>query len=146
MSTTEPQTATGGFQLDVTDRAADEVRKFMDAESVSPESAGLRVAVLPGGCSGFKYSLNIEEQSREDDMVVPANGIRLFIDGFSAPYLDGHYHRLHLNHAGIGVHLQQPQRHRWMRLRRELHRLTRRRSVGGLTREVACEPIFLGAC
>ena len=89
MNTTEPQTATGGFQLDVTERAADEVRKFMDAESVSTESAGLRVAVLPGGCSGFKYSLNIEEQPLEDDMVVEVNGIRLFVDGFSAPYLTG---------------------------------------------------------
>ena len=89
MSTTEPQTATGGFQLDVTDQAADEVRKFIAAESVSTESAGLRVAVLPGGCSGFKYSLNIEEQPHDDDMVVEVNGVRLFIDGFSAPYLTG---------------------------------------------------------
>lgn len=89
MTTTESQTATGGFELGVTDRAADEVRKFMDAESVSTDSAGLRVAVLPGGCSGFRYSLNIEEQPLEEDMVVEVNGIRLFVDGFSAPYLTG---------------------------------------------------------
>ena len=89
MSTIESQTATGGFQLGLTEKAADEVRKFMDAESVSPDSGGLRVSVLPGGCSGFRYSLNIEEQPLEDDMVVDATGIRLFVDGFSAQYLIG---------------------------------------------------------
>jgi iron-sulfur cluster assembly protein len=61
----------------------------MDAESVTSDTGGMRVAVLPGGCSGFRYSLNIEEKQLEDDMVVEVHGIRLFVDGFSAPYLMG---------------------------------------------------------
>ena len=88
MDTTQQQTGTG-FQLIVTDRAAAEVRKFIVAEEVAPETAGLRVSVMPGGCSGFKYSLNIEETSLDDDAVMEINGVRIFVDGFSMQYLHG---------------------------------------------------------
>ena len=89
MSGIEPQTAPGGLSVTLSDRAADEVRKFIEAEQVPAESAGLRVSVLPGGCSGFKYSLNIEERAVEDDMTLDLNGVRVFVDGFSAQYLNG---------------------------------------------------------
>ena len=90
MSSTSEQTqAPGGFQLVLTPAAATEVKKFIAAERVPEETAGLRVSVLPGGCSGFKYSLNIEEAALEDDMVQEVNGIRVFVDGFSAQYLTG---------------------------------------------------------
>ena len=75
--------------LTLTDAAAAEVRKFMAEEKVSPETAGLRIAVLPGGCSGFKYSLNIEDKPADDDVVVETAGVRCFVDGFSAQYLNG---------------------------------------------------------
>jgi iron-sulfur cluster assembly accessory protein len=89
MSGIEPQTAPSGLNVTLSDRAADEVRKFIEAEQVPAESAGLRVSVLPGGCSGFKYSLNIEERAVEDDMTLDLNGVRVFVDGFSAQYLNG---------------------------------------------------------
>jgi len=89
MAAIQPQVATQGFNLILTDRAAEEVRKFMEAEQVPVESAGLRVSVLPGGCSGFKYSLNIEERALEDDAVVEVSGVRVFVDGFSLQYLSG---------------------------------------------------------
>ena len=89
MASIEPQVAASGFVLTLTDRAAEEVRKFMVAEQVQAEVGGLRVSVLPGGCSGFKYSLNIEENSLEDDTVMDVNGVRVFVDGFSMQYLNG---------------------------------------------------------
>ncbi len=90
MSSTEQQQApAAGFTVVLTDAAATEVRKFIAAEQVPTETAGLRVSVLPGGCSGFKYSLNIEERPLDDDMVMDVNAIRLFVDGFSAQYLSG---------------------------------------------------------
>jgi len=85
MSTTQRPTVT----LTLTDRAGEEVKKFLADEKVSQDSAGLRVAVLPGGCSGFRYSLNIEEQPAADDVVVESAGVRLFVDEFSAQYLNG---------------------------------------------------------
>ena len=75
--------------LTLTERAGEEVKKFLAEEKVSHESAGLRVAVLPGGCSGFRYSLNIEEQPAADDVVIESAGVRLFVDEFSSQYLNG---------------------------------------------------------
>ena len=89
MSNTEQQAEPTGIALNLTDKAAQEVTKFIAAEQVSTESAGLRVSVLPGGCSGFKYSLNIEERALDDDMVIEVNSVRVFVDGFSAQYLNG---------------------------------------------------------
>src|SRR2546428_9197244 len=85
----DQQAPATGFQMTLTERAAEEVQKFIAQEQVSPDVAGLRVSVLPGGCSGFKYSLNIEERPLDDDMVVAINGVRVFVDGFSAQYLTG---------------------------------------------------------
>ena len=90
MSTVEQET-TGmpGVQVNLTPRAVEEVLKFMTAEEVDPAVAGLRVSVLPGGCSGFKYSLNIEERPLDDDHVLPMDRVRVFVDGFSLQYLNG---------------------------------------------------------
>ena len=59
------------------------------AEGVTPEQGGLRVSVMPGGCSGFKYGLVIEDKNAEDDTVFELEGIKLFVDPFSAQYLSG---------------------------------------------------------
>ncbi len=75
------------FTLNVTEAAAAEIKKFMTSEEGLPETAGLRVRVVPGGCSGFQYSLNIEEESRDGDQITEAHGVRLFVDMFSVQYL-----------------------------------------------------------
>lgn len=75
--------------MNVTDSAVVEIKKFMAGEEGLPETAGLRVRVVPGGCSGFQYSLNIEEDSRQGDFVLDEKGVRMFVDMFSAQYLNG---------------------------------------------------------
>lgn len=72
--------------ITVTSTAVTEVQKFMDEQGAT-DTAGLRVAVLPGGCSGFQYGLNIEDEPQEDDEILETNGIRVFVDPFSAQYL-----------------------------------------------------------
>ena len=89
MSSIDQQSQATGFNMTLTERAAEEVRKFIAQEQVPVDTAGLRVSVLPGGCSGFKYSLNIEERALDDDMVHEVNSVRVFVDGFSAQYLSG---------------------------------------------------------
>ncbi|MEO8029295.1 MAG: iron-sulfur cluster insertion protein ErpA [Gemmatimonadota bacterium] len=89
MEATTAATAAPMTGPSLSDRAAEEVRKFISAEQVPAETAGLRVSVMPGGCSGFKYSLNIEERALEDDVVLECNGVKLFVDGFSLQYLNG---------------------------------------------------------
>ena len=75
--------------MTITPVAGTEVKKFMANEGVDPAVGGLRVSVQPGGCSGFKYGLLIEDQAAEDDFVVEQHGFRVFIDPFSAQYLSG---------------------------------------------------------
>src|SRR5512143_3361314 len=76
------------MQITVTPTAVAEVQKFMQEQGATGE-AGLRVAVLHGGCSGFQYGLNIEDEAQADDDLLESNGLRLFVDPFSSQYLDG---------------------------------------------------------
>jgi iron-sulfur cluster assembly protein len=81
-------TETAVSPINLTPTAAAEVRKYMEEQGAA-EDAGLRVGVLPGGCSGFQYGLNIEDEAAEDDMVLESSGVRLFVDPFSLQYLGG---------------------------------------------------------
>jgi iron-sulfur cluster assembly accessory protein len=68
--------------------ATEKVQGFIQEHGVESE-AGLRVAVLPGGCSGFQYGLNIEDEPESDDEILDIRGVKIFIDPFSAQYLEG---------------------------------------------------------
>src|SRR5690606_29189636 len=81
--------ASPSVELNVTDSALAEIKKFLASEDDLPETAGLRVRVVPGGCSGFQYSLNIEEESKTGDFIMEKADIKLFVDMFSAQYLNG---------------------------------------------------------
>ncbi len=74
--------------MTLTATAAEKVQDFIREHGVEGD-VGLRVAVLPGGCSGFQYGLNIEEGPEEDDEVLEIQGVRIFVDPFSAQYLKG---------------------------------------------------------
>ena len=50
---------------------------------------GLRIRLVGGGCSGMSYELGWEEDQGAGDTVVESQGIRVFIDSHSAPYLSG---------------------------------------------------------
>ena len=95
-------------ELNVTDNAAVEIKKFIAGEEDLPESAGLRVRVVPGGCSGFQYSLNIEEESRTGDFILDQHGIKLFVDMFSAQYLNGVTIDYTSNMMGSGFTFENP--------------------------------------
>jgi iron-sulfur cluster assembly accessory protein len=86
--TATTQTEAPATPVLLTATAATEVRRYIEEQGAS-ESAGLRVGVLPGGCSGFQYGLNIEDEPGEDDMILESEGIRLFVDPFSLQYLNG---------------------------------------------------------
>jgi iron-sulfur cluster assembly protein len=75
--------------MTVTPGAGAEVKKFMAQENVDPSVGGLRVSVQPGGCSGFKYGLLIEDAPAEDDLIVDQGEYKVFVDPFSAQYING---------------------------------------------------------
>ena len=62
--------------LTLTETAATEVKKFLEAENLGNDG-GLRLRVVPGGCSGFQYGMNIEEAPQATDEVVEASGLRV---------------------------------------------------------------------
>lgn len=72
----------------LTRTATEKVQDFIQEHGAEGQ-VGLRVAVLPGGCSGFQYGLNIEDSPEADDEVVEIGGVRVFVDPFSAQYLAG---------------------------------------------------------
>ena len=74
--------------ITLTDNAAEKVRDFLAAQAAVAETAGLRVGVRGGGCSGFQYALAFDEQ-RDDDSVFEDKGIRLLVDRPSLPYVKG---------------------------------------------------------
>lgn len=98
-----------GVAIELTEEAAVEVRKFFDAEGLQGEDATLRVSVLPGGCSGFEYGLEVDEQPPEpDDLTVESHGIRILIDPFSAQYLSGVHIGYHTSFKGSGFTFENP--------------------------------------
>jgi len=72
----------------LTEKAVDEVKKIMEANSI-PETYGLRVGVKGGGCSGLSYTLGFDAEKREGDKVIAQDGVTLFIDSKSLFYLMG---------------------------------------------------------
>ena len=74
--------------IELTDKGAEKVREFLASQSDPNATAGLRVGVRGGGCSGFQYMLAFDEE-RDGDTVVESRGIRLLVDTASAPYVRG---------------------------------------------------------
>ena len=65
-------------------------KKVMDLrlEEGKPEW-GLRIRVVGGGCSGMSYELGWVDQAAEGEDVVESQGIKVYVDKQSAPYLAG---------------------------------------------------------
>jgi len=74
--------------ITLTDKGAEKVQEFLGSQSAIAETAGLRVGVRGGGCSGFQYALAFDEQ-RDGDSVFEDKGIRLLVDTQSLPYVQG---------------------------------------------------------
>lgn len=73
--------------ITLTDLAAEQLQNLLIGEDRAWH--GLRVFVQGGGCAGLQYGMLYENEAREDDLVVEAKGVRIFVDPFSATYLQG---------------------------------------------------------
>jgi iron-sulfur cluster assembly protein len=102
-------TTEGGVTLTLTEEAAVQVRQFFAAENLDEKSGALRVSVMPGGCSGFEYTLEVDEdEPADDDYVLESQGIRLFMDPFSGQYLSGVTIGYHSSFQGQGFTFENP--------------------------------------
>jgi iron-sulfur cluster assembly accessory protein len=75
------------LNLAITDSAVEQIKKLIARDSRG--GCGLRIAVTDGGCSGFSYKLDFDNQQRPDDLVLERNGVKILVDSGSVPYLAG---------------------------------------------------------
>jgi len=73
--------------ITLTDSAASKVKELLDAEG-EPELA-LRVAVRPGGCSGYSYEMFFDGDVAGDDELAEFAGVKVIVDPSSAHLLKG---------------------------------------------------------
>jgi len=71
--------------IQLTESAAGKVKELLVEEGRS--DIALRVAVQPGGCSGLRYAMYLDDQLSEKDVTADQFGVRLVVDKMSAPYL-----------------------------------------------------------
>jgi iron-sulfur cluster assembly protein len=83
MATTETD-----FLMTLTESAAQKF-KALAAEEPAGEADVLRIAIQGGGCSGFQYALGFDRGPQDGDHELEAHGVRVVVDPFSAPYLQG---------------------------------------------------------
>ena len=69
----------------LTEAAAGKVKELLAEEG--REDIALRVAVQPGGCSGLRYAMYLDDQVTDGDLAEEQFGVRVVVDKMSAPYL-----------------------------------------------------------
>jgi iron-sulfur cluster assembly accessory protein len=74
--------------VQLTPVAINKVKEILGQQTPAP--AGLRVAVVGGGCSGFSYRMAFENQANDSsDNVYEFDGLKVMVDQMSEMYLDG---------------------------------------------------------
>jgi iron-sulfur cluster assembly accessory protein len=71
--------------IELTQTAAGKVKELLEEEGRS--DIALRVAVQPGGCSGLRYAMYLDDQLSEKDVAEEQFGVRIVVDKMSVPYL-----------------------------------------------------------
>lgn len=97
------------MEFRITERALERLHQTALDEAVNLDSTLLRVAVVPGGCSGLTYELGWDTSVEETDSVVDLDILRLVVDRRSELYLDGTELDFTDGLEGKGFHFHNPQ-------------------------------------
>ncbi|MHB1575535.1 MAG: iron-sulfur cluster insertion protein ErpA [Candidatus Dormibacteria bacterium] len=73
--------------ITVSEQALDQLKQLLQQQE--NQAMGLRVYVTPGGCTGFSYGMGFDDAPASDDEVTEQEGIKVFVDPYSATYLEG---------------------------------------------------------
>ena len=71
----------------LTAKAVEMVKAAIEQEKL--DGHGIRIGVVGGGCSGFQYSMDFENQTRDGDFVLEQDGVKVYVDPMSSMYLQG---------------------------------------------------------
>ena len=104
-------TAAAAPAIAITDRALAQIRHIATEEGIAFDKACLRVAVVPGGCSGLTYDLGWDTTVQDTDTVLDEadDEVRVVLDRRSALYLDGTTLDFTDGLDGEGFHFHNPQ-------------------------------------
>ena len=80
----------------LSEKAAKHVASYLTKRG---KGIGLRLGVRTSGCSGMAYKLEFVDESSGEDLVFESNGVKVFVDPKSLPYLDG----MELDYAREGL-------------------------------------------
>ncbi len=98
-----------GHDLNLTKEAASKIKELLHTQK--KESYGLRIAVVPGGCSGHMYQFQFEQKEHEGDQVIEEQGVKLFVDTTSLSFLKGSVVDFIDGLQGAGFKISNPNSH-----------------------------------
>lgn len=93
--------------FEVTAKAAGEIKRLL-AEDDELLNSFLRVRVIPGGCSGFSYEMGFDDSTEDNDKIFEVEGVKVAIDEFSFPYIEGGILDFNDGLNGTGFHIKNP--------------------------------------
>ncbi len=91
----------------LTDTAAEKVGELLRSE-VGGDTLALRVAVRPGGCSGYSYDMFFDSEIADDDIVRSFGDVRLVVDPESADLINGATLDYRDRLPGAALHITNP--------------------------------------
>lgn len=74
--------------ISLTENAVSEINKVI-VENKLPEGTGIRIGIKGGGCAGFTYVFDFDNNPGEFDEIFESEGINIFVDKKSLIYIDG---------------------------------------------------------
>ena len=95
--------------ISMTDRAVSQIHEVAGDQDVDLSDTMLRVAVVPGGCSGLTYDLGWDTTVQEEDAVEQHQDITVVLDKKSRLYLEGTELDFTDGLDGDGFHFANPQ-------------------------------------
>ena len=76
-----------GKEFIITSKAAEKLKEVLRENN--KEGSGLRVEIVPGGCSGFQYGLELDDNTTDLDLAVEDKGVKIIITKENMNFLKG---------------------------------------------------------
>lgn len=102
-----PKIKKGEEKLSLTKEAAQYVLDLKKKEG-HPESAGLRIEVMPGGCAGYKYFMAFQEKAADEDTTLDFFGLKVFLSPESTTFMQGSTIEYTSSLEGSGIKINNP--------------------------------------
>lgn len=107
IATTSVQIGRRPAPVNLTDSATEKVAELLSEEE-GAEGLALRVAVRPGGCSGYSYDMFFDSEVADEDIVRTFGTVKVVVDPESAELLKGSTLDYRDGLQGAGFHISNP--------------------------------------